>query len=98
MATTVVLYEYDDNTAKRDELRPAHRDFLASRDGLLVSGPTGPGADGTTGAVIVYDADSPAELEAWLDGDPFWTAGTISRRVVTPWMVGMGSWKDSLGL
>jgi uncharacterized protein YciI len=89
---SVVLYEYDDNTAVRDELRPAHRAFLDSREGLLLSGPTAAG-----GAVIVYQAE-PAELETWLDDDPFWAAGTISRRVVTEWTPGMGSWKSTLGL
>lgn len=90
---SVVLYEYGEGTAAtRDELRPAHRAFLDSRGDLLLSGPTEAG-----GAVIVYAAE-PAELEAWLDDDPFWAAGTISRRVVTAWSVGMGSWKDQLGL
>jgi uncharacterized protein YciI len=90
---SVVIYDYADGSAdKRDELRPAHREFLASRDDLVLSGPTAGG-----GAVIVYEAE-PAELEAWLDGDPFWTAGTISKRVVTEWTVGMGSWKDRLGI
>jgi uncharacterized protein YciI len=89
---SVVLYEYDDNAALRDELRPAHREFLGSRDGLLLSGPTAAG-----GAVIVYQAE-PTELEAWLDGDPFWSAGTIAKRVVTEWTIGMGSWKAELGI
>jgi uncharacterized protein YciI len=90
---SVVLYEYgDDTAAKRDELRPAHRQFLDSREGLLLSGPTAAG-----GAVIVYQAE-PTELESWLDDDPFWTAGTISKRVVTEWTIGMGSWKAELGL
>ena len=90
---SVVLYDYADGSAdKRDELRPAHRDFLASRGDLVLSGPTG-----VDGAVIVYEAD-PVELEAWLDDDPFQKAGVISRRVVTEWTVGMGSWKDKLGI
>lgn len=90
---SVVIYDYaEGSTDKRDELRPAHRDFLGSRDGLVLSGPTAAG-----GAVIVYEAE-PTELEAWLDGDPFWTAGTISSRLVTEWTVGMGSWKDKLGI
>lgn len=90
---SVVLYEYGEGTdAKRDELRPAHRDFLASRGGLVLSGPTAAG-----GAVIVYEAE-PTELESWLDGDPFWTADTISKRVVTEWTIGMGTWKDQLGI
>ena len=90
---SVVLYEYGEGTdAKRDELRPAHREFLGSRDGLVLSGPTAAG-----GAVIVYEAE-PAELESWLDGDPFWTADTISKRVVTEWTIGMGAWKEQLGL
>ncbi|WGL52941.1 YciI family protein [Nocardioides sp. BP30] len=90
---SVVLYEYGEGTtAVRDELRPAHRDFLDSREGLVLSGPTAAG-----GAVIVYEAD-PVELEAWLDSDPFWTAGAIAERVVTEWTIAMGSWKERLGL
>lgn len=90
---SVVLYDYAEGSAdQRDELRPAHRAFLDSRGDLVLSGPTAAG-----GAVIVYEAE-PAELEAWLDDDPFWTAGTISSRVVTEWTIGMGSWKDRLGL
>jgi len=90
---SVVLYDYAEGSeAARDELRPAHRAFLDSGGDLVLSGPTAAG-----GAVIVYEAE-PAELEAWLDDDPFWTAGTISSRVVTEWTIGMGSWKDRLGL
>lgn len=90
---SVVLYEYGEGTtAVRDELRPAHREFLDSRAGLLLSGPTAAG-----GAVIVYQAE-PTELEAWLDGDPFWGAGAIAKRVVTEWTIGMGSWKAQLGI
>lgn len=92
MTISVVLYEYDDNTALRDEVRPRHRAFLGSREGLLLSGPTAAG-----GAVIVYDAE-PAELEAWLNDDPFWVAGTIARRVVTEWTPGMGTWTTPLGI
>jgi uncharacterized protein YciI len=90
---SVVIYDYaEGSAAKRDELRPAHREFLGSRGDLVLSGPTAAG-----GAVIVYEAE-PTELEAWLDGDPFWTAGTVAKRVVTEWTIGMGSWKDKLGL
>lgn len=90
---SVVLYQYAEGTdALRDELRPAHREFLDSRGTLLLSGPTAAG-----GAVIVYEED-PAELEAWLDDDPFWTADAISSRVVTQWSIGMGSWKAALGI
>jgi len=90
---SVVLYDYADGSADtRDELRPAHREFLDSRDDLVLSGPTAAG-----GAVIIYEAE-PTELEAWLDGDPFWTAGTIAKRVVTEYTPGMGSWKAKLGL
>ena len=40
-AVSVVLYQYAEGTdAVRDELRPSHRAFLDSRDGLLLSGPT----------------------------------------------------------
>ena len=90
---SVVLYDYAEGSADtRDELRPAHRTFLDSRGDLVLSGPTAAG-----GAVIIYEAEA-AELETWLNDDPFWVAGTISNRVVTEWTPGMGSWKDTLGL
>ena len=93
MTLSVVLYDYAEGSAdKRDELRPAHREFLDSRDDLVLSGPTGAG-----GAVIIYEAE-PTELEAWLNDDPFWTAGTVAKRVVTSYTPGMGSWKAKLGL
>jgi uncharacterized protein len=92
MATTVVLYQYDGDPEVIAEHRPAHREFLASHPGLQVFGPTAAG-----GAVIVFDAD-PAELETWLDDDPFRAIGVIASRTVTPWTVAGGPWKDALGL
>jgi uncharacterized protein YciI len=87
-----VLYEYDGDAALMDEVRPAHREFLFSHPGILLSGPTDAG-----GAVIVFEAD-PVELEAWLDEDPFRKAGVIGRRTITPWTIVGGAWKDQLGL
>ena len=87
-----VLYEYDGDAALMDEVRPVHREFLFANPSLLLSGATGAG-----GAVIVVEGE-PADVERWLDDDPFWKAGVIGRRTVTPWTVTGGAWKDRLGL
>jgi uncharacterized protein len=92
MTISVVLYDYDDNDARRAELRATHREFLFAHPALLASGPTS-----ANGAVIVFEAE-PAELEAYMDDDPFWTAGVVARRTVTTWDVVGGSWKAALGL
>jgi len=93
MALVAAIYTYNGDTATMDELRPAHREFLASHQALLLSGPLGD----AEGAVIVFD-DEPAALESWLDHDPFWKSGVIAARTVKEWKPGMGSWRAALGI
>jgi len=86
----VATYAYTSDTAARDAVRPAHREYLASLDALLLSGPTDAG-----GAVLVFDADSPAVVEGLLDADPFVThGGIVAERAVVAWDVVLGRWAD----
>jgi uncharacterized protein len=96
MTYVAVQYTYTDDAAGRDELRPRHREFLASQPGLVLSGPTA--SAGADGAIIVYEADSAEVVEAFMADDPFWTAGLVADRSVAAWSIGMGSWKDQLGI
>ncbi len=94
MAIFCATYEYDPAaTATLEEVRPAHREWLAGQPQLLASGPTD--ADG---AILVWEGGSAAEVEAILDQDPFHDAGVIAERRVVGWQIVRGSWREPLGL
>lgn len=90
MPRFVATYTYTPDTAARDAVRPAHRDYLATLDELLLSGPTDDGR-----AVLVFEAGSAADVERLLDADPFTTAGGIvAERSLVGWDVVRGRWAD----
>lgn len=94
MPVFVATYAYDPAASARlDEVRPAHREWLATQPGLLASGPTDAG-----GAVLVWEGASAAEVEAILDQDPFHPAGVVAERTVVGWDIVRGRWLDVLDL
>ncbi|HEY3437312.1 MAG TPA: YciI family protein [Actinotalea sp.] len=100
MPTFAVQYTYDDRSTERDEIRPAHRRFLATlldAGTLLASGPyTGPsvGSQQTEaeGALLLLSADSTEAVQAVLDEDPFAHAGLVAERSIRPWSPVFGPW------
>ena len=90
MPHVVATYAYTADTAARDAVRARHREYLASLEELLLSGPTD-----ASGAVLVFEAASPADVEALLDADPFVThGGIVAERTVVGWDVVLGRWAD----
>ena len=80
------VIEYIADAEKVNAHRPAHRTYLTS---LLEKGQlfaSGPYADGS-GALIIYEADSPEAADALLEADPFHTAGVFLRWQIRPWKV-----------
>ena len=78
--------EYSQDKAKVEAARPAHRAYLTSlieEDQLFASGPFEDGS----GALIVYEADSPDAVEALMKADPFHAAGVFLKWTVRPWNV-----------
>ena len=78
--------EYLQDASVVEAHRPAHRAYLTS---LLEKGQlfaSGPYADGS-GALIIYEADSPEAADALLKADPFHAAGVFLRWQVRPWKV-----------
>ena len=78
--------QYLQDAAIVDAHRPAHRAYLT---GLLEKGQlfaSGPYADGS-GALIVYEADTPDAAEALLKADPFHAAGVFLTWTMRPWKV-----------
>lgn len=78
------IIEYSQDTALVEAHRPAHRAYLTS---LLDVGRlfgSGPFTD-ATGALIIYEADTPEAAEALLTADPFHAAGVFLRWQLRPW-------------
>ncbi len=78
------IIEYIQDKAKIAEVRPVHRQYLASlkEKGQLAA--SGPFTD-DWGALIVYEAATKEEAEAFLKADPFNQAGIFVTYVIRPW-------------
>lgn len=86
MPTFATTYRYAaDSVAARDEVRPAHRDFLGQlteQGHLLVSGPfVGEPAE----ALLVYAGETADAVRALVADDPFVTAGLVDEIIVREW-------------
>lgn len=78
------IIEYTPDREKTEQIRPAHRQYLA---GLLASGKlaiSGPFTD-RPGALIVYEASTAEEAETILKGDPFHANGIFVSWAIRPW-------------
>ena len=79
-----VIYSYA-NQDKIADVRPAHREYLNAlkEHGKLVV--AGPFVD-DSGALIVYEADSDAEVRQIIEGDPFHEIGIFASYLIRPWL------------
>jgi uncharacterized protein YciI len=78
------IIEYSQDRDKIQAVRPVHRQYLAglkARGQLAASGPF----TDDSGALIVYEAESAAEAEKLLRGDPFHENGIFLKYVLRPW-------------
>jgi uncharacterized protein YciI len=78
------IIEYAQDKAKIAEIRPTHRQYLASlrQQGQLAA--SGPFTD-DSGALIIYEAGTAAEAEQLLKGDPFNKNGIFVSWKIRPW-------------
>ncbi|MEV0848342.1 YciI family protein [Streptomyces sp. NPDC049954] len=86
MAVFAVFYTYTDNSAGRDETRPAHRAYLtelAEKGVNLVSGPLAGGPQ--DGALLLLRAASAEEARAHTEQDPFRLEGLVAEVRVEEW-------------
>jgi uncharacterized protein YciI len=86
MAYFATTYRYTDDAERRSEVRPTHRDYLASltqRGALQVSGPFAEGEP--AGALLVFIADDAAGARALIDADPFVLEGLVAEVTVREW-------------
>lgn len=93
MSIFAVEYVYNpDHEDLRAQHRPVHRQWL---EGLVSDGrvlASGPFADGT-GALLVFSAETEADLNQLVSEDPFAQAGAISAVKTTVWTPVIGAFK-----
>lgn len=92
MAIFAIRYDYVDDPELLDTHRAEHRAFLRGlheAGTLLLSGPFAD--DGPAGALLIAQGDSPEQVAAAFDDDPFRRVGAITERTVRPWTVVIGS-------
>ena len=84
--THLLLLEYvPDILERRKPYREAHLqriEALRAADRLIVAGAYG---DPVHGAAIGFKGLTKEEVEAWVDTDPYVTAGLVVERAVEPW-------------
>lgn len=87
----LLLYDYGpDYLERRGAFREAHLTLAreAQARGELVLG--GALAEPADGAVIVFEADSPAVVERFVAADPYVRNGLVTRWRVRPWTTVVG--------
>ncbi|MFE4452862.1 YciI family protein [Streptomyces sp. NPDC056796] len=88
MPVFAVVYTYTQDTAGRDEHRPAHKEYLSRLGDLgvnLCSGPFGP--EEAPGALLLIRAGTREQAVRHTEGDPFrlhGLVGEVSAREWTP--------------
>jgi hypothetical protein len=84
MFTYAVTYTFSAEPEEVQQIRPTHREWLASQlavGNLLASGPM---VD-RPAALLIFRSGSIEELNALLDMDPYEIAGVIGERTIEAW-------------
>lgn len=84
MALFAVMLEFANDTERRLQIRPTHREYLQT---LLDAGKlheSGPFVD-DSGALLIYDAVDRAEVDELLADDPYTPGGVIAKATVKEW-------------
>ncbi len=84
--TFAATIDYTSDKARITEFRPLHREYqeeLRKHAKLVIAGPF----TDDSGALIVYNADSQAEVEAIIQADPFYKHGIFQSWVIREWKV-----------
>jgi uncharacterized protein YciI len=86
-----LIYEMVENfVERRKPYREAHLQHIndAHARGLIVM--AGPLGDPPEGGLLIFRADSPAAVEAWVRADPYVTNGIVVGSRVRPWNLVIG--------
>jgi uncharacterized protein YciI len=84
MPLFAVTIKFTDDTERRVQVRPTHREYLKK---LLEAGKlheSGPFVD-DSGALIIYDAADVAEVQELLANDPYAPNGIVETVTINEW-------------
>jgi len=65
--------------------RDAHLDHIRQSGAIEQAGPFLDEAGGMCGSLLIMEAGSLAEVEAWCEADPYARAGLFERVEIRPW-------------
>ena len=87
MPYMIETFDKPDTGELRQQLRPAHLDFLEENKKMLLACGARLLDDGRTGAGSFYigDVETREEAQAFIDGDPFTSGGLFERIVLNRW-------------
>ncbi|MFN3865715.1 MAG: YciI family protein [Demequina sp.] len=86
MATWTIEYVYDERSEARDLHRPTHREYLAAlADEGTMLGYGRYDDESAPGALLVCEADSRADVESIVAGDPFVAAALVPEYRIRRW-------------
>lgn len=90
----VMANDRPDSLALREQLRPAHRDWLRIHPGhdvvVLHGGPT-LGRDGQmNGTVLIIQAQNLQQVRRFVEADPYSAGGLFAEVVIRPWRWSLG--------
>jgi uncharacterized protein YciI len=80
------ICKYTPDTSIIAKARPSHREYLTglqAQDKLVISGPF----SDDKGGLLVYEADSPEEVDKMVREDPFAIHGVFVSWEIRPWNV-----------
>lgn len=95
MAYFAAVWTYGDDTDRRQDVRPKHREYLSGlveQGKVLMSGPFGD----DSGAIVIYDVADLSEAQELMANDPFAQNGIIVDATVKTWKVVMARDKSLL--
>jgi uncharacterized protein len=84
------IIEYTPDTNKTAQARPAHREYLKTlqaTNNFVIGGPFA----GDVGALIIYDAETPEQVETFIRNDPFHHQGVFISWTIRPWKIVMAT-------
>lgn len=86
----IIAYDREGSEDARAQHRDGHlAHFKAHSDKLAVAGPM---SGSNTGSLVIYRAQSEEEARAFIEGDPFYSAGVWDRIEVMQFKAASGTW------
>lgn len=97
MTTYAVHYHYSDDTDRRMEVRPVHREFLgklAEQGICLAAGAYAPTE--RPGGLLILRGESAEQVDKILADDPYRSEGIVTDLEILEWGVAVGPVADQL--